>query len=75
MELRESISIILRELRTQKSLTHKELSRKTGLSERYIIRLEKGKHAPGVDKIFKISEALNMDPSDLVARIYVKMHP
>lgn len=73
MEIKNSIAQTLREIRLQNLLTIKELSRKTGLSERYILKLEAGKHVPGIDKLFKISSAFGLNPKDVIEQIDLKI--
>ncbi|MBI1769535.1 MAG: helix-turn-helix transcriptional regulator [Bacteroidetes bacterium] len=69
MKFKQPFSKILVELRTQKHLSIKELSNKSGVSERHIIYLEQGVHEPSLEIIFKLIEALGSDPIEIIQRV------
>ena len=46
------------EARKRAKLTQAELSKKTGIKQSAIARLESGKHSPTTDTLFKILEAV-----------------
>lgn len=59
----------LKRIREEQFVSRAELATKTGLHPDHIGRLERGK-APGgqrLDNIRKLAEALNVEPSELVA--------
>lgn len=51
----------IKELRTAKNLTLKELSEKTGLSTGFLSQLERGLTTAAIDTLERISEALGVD--------------
>lgn len=55
----------LKELRTEKSMTILELSRKTGVSERYLRFIESGEKTPSLKTAGIIAEALGMSVDDI----------
>jgi transcriptional regulator with XRE-family HTH domain len=57
----------LKELRIAKGLTQLHLADSIGSSESTISRAEKGKHNPTLLWMYRISEALEIDPSDLIS--------
>lgn len=50
----------LKELRLEKNLTQQELAEKINLSTNFIGMVERGERNTSVDKIFKLSKALNV---------------
>lgn len=53
------------EIRTAKNLSFLELSRKTGISERYLRFIEKGEKTPSIKTAFVIAQALDTSVDDL----------
>ena len=58
----------LKELRTGRFLTQRELARQAGISQVTIVRLEQGKQEPTFSTIRKLAAALGVEPSELVVR-------
>jgi transcriptional regulator with XRE-family HTH domain len=58
----------LMKLRKQKQLTLKNLANETGLSTKYISQVEKGEAMPPVAVILRLSRALEIDSSILLAQ-------
>lgn len=56
----------IRELRTQKKLTQKEVSKLTGVSRNYISELENMKHDSTVEILLMLSNGLNVSPMELI---------
>ena len=56
----------LRELREAQFLSQVNLATKAGVTEKTIIRLEKGRSGPKWQTLRKLSEALGVDPSALM---------
>ncbi|MCQ2744307.1 MAG: helix-turn-helix domain-containing protein [bacterium] len=56
----------VRNIRVEKGLTIKEVSLKTGITEKYLFKIENG-NAKGmkISHIFKLAQALNMMPYQL----------
>lgn len=56
----------LREARRNKKLTQEQLGKQIGVAKSTIVGYEKGNREPDIDKIKKISEALEVDPNFLL---------
>ena len=63
---------ILRKKRLQRRLTQEVLSIESGLSRAYISELEMGHKDPSLYTIFKLSSALNLKVSSLVAEMNIE---
>lgn len=60
---------VLQELRHERGLSQEELAEKCDLHDRYISFLERGLRQPTITTIFKLSQALNIAPSDLILKV------
>lgn len=58
----------LRELRTKKKLTQKELSEKLGLSKNAVCEYEKGRAEPSIETLIKLSRIFEVSLDYLVGR-------
>lgn len=58
----------IKKIRTQKGLSTYEISRKTGISQSAVSRLENGKRKADADIIEKIAEALEVSPDKLTGK-------
>lgn len=58
MELEKQIIMATIKAREEKNITQTELSKKTGLKQSAIARLESGKHLPNISTLLKILEPL-----------------
>lgn len=56
----------LRELRTKKKLTQKELSEKLGLSKNAVCEYEKGRSEPSIETLIKLSRIFEVSLDYLV---------
>lgn len=56
----------IRGMRAQRGMTRKRLARDSGISERYLARLETGGANPSVVVLWKLAEAMEADFSNLV---------
>ena len=63
---------VICELRTKKGLSQEATSGLAGISRTHLSMIEKGRRKPNLDTIFKISEALNVSPSEIVKIIEEK---
>jgi transcriptional regulator with XRE-family HTH domain len=71
--LNEAIANILRELREAQGLSKRKLAELAWLERVYIIQLEKGAKQPTLNALFYLSEALGLQPSELVKLIEVEV--
>ena len=60
----------LRKHRINRGLTQETLSFNAGLSARYVQRLESGEQQPTLETIFKLANALQTTPTELITGTY-----
>ena len=58
---------IIKEIRTNRSISQEKLSKITGLDRTFISLIETGKRNPTLTTIVKIANALNIKPSELLS--------
>lgn len=66
MDLKETMAINLRRIRHERQMTQEELADLSGISARYVGAIERADKSASVTVLGKISEALNIDPSELL---------
>ncbi|MBE5805524.1 MAG: helix-turn-helix transcriptional regulator [Clostridiales bacterium] len=59
------VIIKLREIRIEKNISIRELSRKTGISKSHLNYIENGEREPTISVIVRIALALGIDEKDL----------
>ena len=59
----------LRELREVIGISQEELAFRCGLHRTYISLLERGVRTPSLDVVFRICEALDTPPEEIVAQV------
>lgn len=59
----------IRQIRTSKELSQEVLSGLAGIARTHLSMIENGKKKANFETIWKIAQALDMRPSELVARI------
>jgi len=64
---------VLRELRENKKLSQEKLAEYCDLDRTYISLLERGLRQPTITTLFKLSDALNIKPSELVEMVNIKL--
>lgn len=64
---------VLRELREKKKLSQEKLAEFCNLDRTYISLLERGLRQPTLTTLFKLSDALNIKPSELVEMVDIKL--
>ncbi len=57
---------VLKQLRTEKKISQEKLAEHCNLDRTYISLLERGLRQPTLSTIFKISQALEISPSELI---------
>jgi transcriptional regulator with XRE-family HTH domain len=67
--LAKAFGIALHCLRQDCGLSQEDLGFKSGYHRTYISLLERGKKSPSLQTIFRLSEALNIDPSELIKQV------
>lgn len=58
---------VLRERREQASFSQEGLAHESGVHRTYVSLIERGGRRPTLDIVFRLAEALNVAPSELVA--------
>ena len=66
MQLEEAFGENLRRLRLHRKLTQADLALRTGLTKRYVIKLEQGLSSPTLAAIVKLASCLEVGAHDLV---------
>ena len=62
----KAFGIVISRLRVQKNLTQEQLSGLAGIARSHLAALESGQKNPKLDTIWKLAEALNIKPSQLI---------
>jgi len=62
-----SLAVAIRSFRKSRGLTQEALALKAGLDRKTINRIEKGHYAPTMTNFFQISEALEVEPHELLS--------
>lgn len=66
MEIEQAFGIVLRKLRTERSLSQEELAHMCNLDRTFISLMERGKRKPTISTIFALAIGLNQKASDLI---------
>ena len=69
MEPEEALGVVLRSLRKQQGLSQEALALDAGVERNYISLIELGKNSPSIRILFKLSKALDISPSALLAHV------
>ena len=64
---------VLRTLREGKKLSQEKLAEYCDLDRTYISMLERGLRQPTISTIFKIADALDISPSELVRKVELEI--
>lgn len=67
-QLESLVSHRIRELRILRGMTQSELAEKIGSKKPHISDIELGKTSPGLGVIAKLSQALDVDPDDILSK-------
>lgn len=67
MDMRKLVGRNFARLRREKGLTQEEVEARSGFSQQYLSGLEQGKRNPTVITIYELSQALGVNPADLIA--------
>ena len=65
----EAFGSLLKELRIEKNFSQERLAEESGLDRSYISLLERGKAQPTLETLFRISNALQINPSVIVSML------
>ena len=64
---------VLKEQRELKKLSQEKLAELCNLDRTYISLLERGLRQPTISTLFKIADALDLSPSDLIRMVELKI--
>ena len=62
----EAFGKVLRALRTERGLSQEALALEAGIQRNYVSLIERGINQPTITMIFKLSSALEVQPSQLI---------
>lgn len=62
----EAFGIVLRELRKKAEFTQENLAFEAGIERNYVSLIELGRNQPTISVIFKLANALNIEPSKMI---------
>lgn len=65
---------VLRELREANNISQEKLAEYCELDRTYISLLERGLRQPTITTIFKLSQALNISPSELIEKVETNLN-
>lgn len=74
MELKEAISIVIKQERKKNGMSQEELAHLCNIDRTYISLLERKKRNPTLDVIFRISYSFHIKPSTFVKMLEDTMH-
>ena len=65
----KAFGLVVSRLRTEKGMTQENLSAFAGIARSHLTLLENGKKTARLDTLFRIADALEIKPSDLIRMI------
>lgn len=71
MDVKENLSNKLKNLRIESGLSQEKLAAKADISPRYYQRIESKISKPSIDTIFKISDALGIEYTEILNPIWL----
>ena len=66
MDMRKLVGRNAARLRQAAGLTQEELAERSGFSQQYISKLERGRRNPTIVTLYELAEGLGVTPADLV---------
>ncbi len=66
MVMRKLVGQNVARFRKQQNLTQEQLEERSGLSQQYISELERGQRNPTVITLYQITQALELEPAELL---------
>lgn len=74
ISLEKAFGLVLRRLRQEVGLSQETLGFESGYHRTYISLLERGRKSPSLQTIFNISNALKIDPAELIKQVASQTH-
>ncbi|MFD8865988.1 helix-turn-helix domain-containing protein [Streptomyces sp. NPDC059590] len=72
---RRAVGDRIRELRTWRNLTQEKLADRAGMDRQAVNRIELGHQAPGLDRLIRIADALDVSLTELVRDVGSPLPP
>jgi transcriptional regulator with XRE-family HTH domain len=69
-----SFGKVLRNLREEKNLSQEQLALLSELDRTYISLLERGKRRPTINTLIALSEALEIEPSEIIEKMVANIY-
>ena len=66
---RKTFGIVISRLRVQKDLTQEHMSKMAGIARSHLVALENGEKVARLDTVWRIAEALSIQPSVLIRNV------
>ena len=73
MDPQVSFGRVLRNLRKARGLTQEQLAFAAGIERNYVSLIERGQNQPALKVLFKVAEALECSPSELIRLVEIEM--
>ena len=65
---KKAFGIVISKLRVEKGLTQERFSGLAGIARSHLVALERGEKIARLDTLWRIADALEVSPSDLIRR-------
>ena len=72
---RKAFGVVISKLRVEKGLTQERMSGLAGIARSHLVALENGEKTVKLDTMWRIADALEIKPSELIRRIEGEMKP
>ena len=66
---RKAFGVVISKLRVEKGLTQERMSGLAGIARSHLVALENGEKTVKLDTMWRIADALEISPSELIRRI------
>ena len=74
MEPDQAFGQALRHARTKRKWTQTDLALRAGVDRNYVSLIELGRNSPSVRMMYRLCDALDIEPSDLLKDVERRMH-
>jgi XRE family transcriptional regulator, regulator of sulfur utilization len=69
LQRRQSFGVVIRARRTELGLSQEQLADRAGCGRQTIVRVETATHAPSLDRVFTLADALDTSVGDLFQQL------
>lgn len=74
MDAAEAFGLVVREIRLKAGLTQEQLGFEAGIRRTYVSILELGQQQPSLTTVFKLAQALDVTPAELIRQVENQMN-